>query len=528
MTPAAEKTIRFCSKTENSAAIDLLRILLKSDDREIRDKAFEGLYFKKSPEISHELCLLILEDQEKWTRMPFLTPERFSRLIDTIIRGNDLEMAKSACAVVVRYQLYESLPAINSLLERPNPDWIALSTETSLKLATSFYEILASASSSLELRNMDRRREWFASQLEDPVRKFGIHRREEPIKAFLLVTKKDYPLLTSVLDDVHSQACKTIVRLLKESEGGSYYRLLLSYIGDTNAPQIINNILAEKSDKNFVQYLLKWITNAPSQTMRDALKRFNSFSWVRPDNPELADLIEGQEDCFVQLIANTTLPRETTLAMFEFIFKHSSVAGKRTAATLIRSFSGEDVNRILLQAAYDSDPEVCSKIMKIMKTRNIKEADQVIMKNVEHPDPMVRQTIYELMPEFRIENYLQKIGQISENSASLLGRIILNVDPNVRKRLNEDIASAIPFRRRVAIDTIRNMNICEEYEEKLIHILEHDDEVDVRISACMALGNILTGQSVQSLTWASNDRNLTVQRAARQSLEKLQAAYQQQ
>ncbi|MDR1959464.1 MAG: HEAT repeat domain-containing protein [Planctomycetaceae bacterium] len=521
MTPATEKNIRFCIKTDNPAATEMLRFYLKSDDYEIRQKAFEGIFFKQEPGIFAELFRLIRENEEMWMKIPFLTPARLGKILDSIIRGNDWEQTRTACEMAVRYKVYESLPAISTLLEVPKPEYVSLSAETTLQLAECFYESLAAAVSSLELRNMDRQREWIAAQMEVPVRKYGIHGRDEFVRAYLMVAKRGYTFLNGVLDDIHSQVCKLMIKLLRESEGGSYYRLLLSYIGDANTPQIINNVLTEKDNKSFVQYLLKWISDAPSQSMKDALKRFNRFSWIRTDNTGLADLIEGLEACFVQLVAHATLPREITLAMFEFILQSSSVEGKRAVMTVIRSFSGDDVNRILLAVASDSDPVVCSKILKILKNRNVKEAVQVIMQNVEHPDPLVRRTIYELMPEFRIENFLQKMGQISPYTAGIIGKIVLNVDPHVHKRISEDIASATPLRRRVAMETLQCMGICGEYEEQIVHLLENDDEVPVRVAACKALGDVVTQNSVQTLTWASHDRNLMVQRAAVESLEKL-------
>jgi len=525
MTPTTEKNIRFCRKTDNPAAIDLLHFYLEHYDREVREQAFEGLFFKKAPERMSELFGLIHKDERKWISLKFLTSERLSRIVEVILRGNDIDMAQFACSLIVRHKLYETIPVLNSLLERPKPEWIELSATTTLQLAERFYEELAAAKSGLELRNMDRRRQWFAAQLEETVRKFSIHHREEPIKALLLVAQKNYPLLTNIFDDVHSKACKTAIRLLRESKGGGFYRLLFSYLGDVETPQIINEILFQKDEKNFVQYLLKYVTPSPTPTMKDALKRFTKFSWIQPDNIKLADLVKGEEASFIQLVVNASLPREIVLAMFEFIFRSNSVEGKRIAAMAIRTFSGEDVNRILILAASDADPVVCSTIIRIIKSRNLKEADQIIMQNVDRPDSLVRQTIYELMPEFRVENYLQRISQIPDEVATLLGRIVLTVDPNVQRRLDEDIASAVPHRRRIAIDAIRFMNIGENYENKLITILEKDDEVNVRVAACMALGKVLTPTAYQTLQWAFRDRNVMVQRAAAESLESLQDSY---
>ncbi len=513
MLPHIEKTIRFLTRSHNPSTMDLLRFLLDNIERDVREKAFEGLYLKKESEIMLELFHLVDGNEQQWRLATFLTPERMSRLAEEAIRSGDFELVKKGCAMAIRNNLYETLPAITTLLEVPRPEWVELSAGIILKLATCFYNDLVDAASELERRNMDRRREWFATQLENPVRRYTIHRRLEPVKAFLLVAKKNYPFLLNVLGDVHSQVCKVIIDLLENNEEGSYYRLLLSFVDDSNSPPVIDLILTSKDEKKFIHHLLKAIGDSPSQITKDALKRFKEFRWITPDNKMIPELIEGEEAAFVQLIANANLPRETTLAMFELVFHLPSVEGRRAAAKAIRAFSGDDVNRILIAAGNDPDPNVCSEVMRVMKAKKVREVDQIIMQNYDHSSKLVRETIYELTPEFRVDIFFQKIGQMTENMSRVLGRVVRNIDPNVRKRINQEIVSAIPIRRRMAIDATRFTNLATEYAETLIDIYENDDEIEVRIAACLALAEVLTADAWQTLQQAAENHNLAIQRA---------------
>lgn len=529
MLPHIEKTIRFLSKSSNPSSIDPLRFLLDHVDRDVREKAFEGLYLKKKPEILLELFHLIARDEQRWLNSGFLSTERLSRLVEQAIRSDNFELVRQGCDMAVRNKLYETLPAVISLLDVPKAEWVDLSARVMLELAECFYNELAAATSPLERRNMDRRREWFAVQLEDPVRRYPIHRRIEAIKAFLLVTKKNFPFLLTVLADVHSQVCKTIIELMQNNEESGYYRLLLGFVDDSGAPPIIDLVLTSKEDPKFVRNLLKMIGNNPNQTMKDALKRFKQFHWIRSDNEAIPELIAGEEPAFVQLVANANLTRETTLPMFRLVFALPSTEGRRLAVKAIRAFSGDDVNRILLVAGDDPDPVVCSEVLRIMKARRLREFDQLVMRNYANSSEMVRKTIYDLVPEFRIENFFKKIDQVSDDTAQSLGRIIRNIDPDARKRINTEIASVVPIRRRIAIDAMRFMKLAPEYEETLIDIFENDDEIEVRIAACMALSQVLTIASYQSLQRAVESHNMNLQRAGieatelwRNALEQLQ------
>ncbi|MCL2623457.1 MAG: hypothetical protein FWD31_07305 [Planctomycetaceae bacterium] len=514
MLPHIEKTIHFLAKSPNPSSVELLRFFLHNIEQEVRESALEALYLKKDSAILLELFHLVSANEQEWLSTAFLTPERMGRLAEEAIRSGDIELAGSGCSMAIRNNLYETMPAIVSLLEVPRSEWGELSAVTILKLANCFYQQLAAAASDLERRNMDRRRDWFAAQMEEPVRRFSIHRRIEPVQAFLLVAKRNSEFLVKTLGDVHSQVCKTIVGLLQDNNEGCYYRLLLGFVGDSSSPPVIDLILTAKDDQKFISNLLKLIGDNPPQATKDALKRFKGFCWIDSGNDAIPQLIAGEEAAFVQLIANSTLPRETTLAMFELIFKLPSIAGRRAAIKAIRAFNGDDVNRLLIAAANDTDAEVCSEAIRVMKAKRVKEVDQIIMQKYEHPSPQVRETIYELMPEFRIDTFFQKIGQMTENMSRILGRIVRNVDPNVRKRINEEITSAIPVRRRLAIDAARYTELAPEYEEPLIQIAENDSEIEVRIAAYKALAHVLTNDAWQTLQQASVSHNMALQQVA--------------
>ncbi|MDR1382821.1 MAG: HEAT repeat domain-containing protein [Planctomycetaceae bacterium] len=517
MTPFLEKTIRFLANSANPLSIELLQFLLGSSDCDTREKAFTGLYLKNSPEILLQLFGKIRDSEKEWLALPFLTPERMSKIIEPTFQSNNYELTEYACQFAVRNKLYESIKSITLLFKVHHPKWIQMAAQAILQLAESFYSDLADAPSETARRNMDRRREWFASQLEDTVRQFGTHGCIEPIKAYLLVAKKNYPFLINTLNDIHSKVCKTIIDLLQNQEETRFYRLLLSFLDDISSPAIVDIILTSKQEQKFVSSLLQMIGTNPSQQTRSALKRFLDFGWIHSDNEKLPDLIAGLEENFVQLIANSGLPRNTSLAMFDFIFRLPSVEGRRAAIKAIRGFHGEDVKNILIEAVEDSDPQVCSEALRLMKNRKISKVDQIILQKVYHPSELVRHTIYQLTPEFHIENFFRNVGQMTESTASAFGKIVRSIDPNTRKHISQEIQSSIPVRRKVAMDVIRYTGLTEEYEDTLITLAENDDETDLRIDAYWMLANIFSADSYQTLQKAERDRNPLVQQAAIQA-----------
>lgn len=525
MTATFEKTLRFLSQTENPAAKDILRVLLDDPDWQVRTKAFDVLYLKMDQDLHVELLLHFLKDEERWLETSVVHPDRLARLADAAIRTQDEKLMNLAVNVLLNHRIYDGLKSLVPLLESPREDIAVLGATSIYCLAMSFYQELAACTSAVELRNFDRRREWFSEELEDAVRRFGVHGMTEPLQAFLIVTRKDYPSFLGVMADHHSLACKTILNFLETGDHGGYLRLLLSFIEDTGAPPQIDLIIAKRQDTRFIRYLLEVIGPQPSPTLKQALKRFKEFTWMNPDNPELLETIKGLEPNFVQLMMNISLPRERLIEMLRYVFAHCSPEGRRAAAESFRLLGGDDFNVVMLEAVNDPDPIVCSTILRQIKNRGLKEADQVIMQCVERPEPEVLRTIYELVSDFHIESYLQKVEQLPDPLARALGKIVKKVDPNMEKVLQTELASTAPVRRMAAIDAIRYTDLGHEFQDYLCNALQTDDETKVRIAACKALSCVLTVEAVQHLKAATEERSFAIREAALEAVQHWMTLY---
>ncbi|MCL2303856.1 MAG: HEAT repeat domain-containing protein [Planctomycetaceae bacterium] len=524
-----DKTVKFLTQNENPASNDLLRILLDNEDWKVRSQAFDALFLKRDAAISLELFSRFLVDESEWLLTTAVNPDRLARLADAAIRSNDQELIQQAIDLILRHRLYDGLKSILPLMDSPKEDLAVLAAKAVYDLAEKFYEELAACTNATEVRNFDRRREWISTELEDTVRRFSIHGMIEPIKALLIVTKKDYSSFLGILADQHSSAVKTILDLLENGEHGGYLRLLLSFVDDAGSPPLIDQILCRRKDVRFVRYLLTVIGGGQlPATTKQALKRFKDFEWLQTDNPELPAILEGLEGGFVQLISNIALPRERVIELFRYIFASCSPEGRRVAAEAFRSFTGDDFNALIMEVVNDPDPVVCSSILKLIKSRGFKEADQVIARCVDQrSEPELFQTVYDLMPDFHLDSYLQKVVQLTETQAKLLGRIVRKVDTGTDKTLASEITSILPVRRIAAVRALQFMGLGKEYQDQLIHVIQTDDDMNVRIAGCEALATVLTVEALRALKDATQDRAFALRSAAAEAVEKWTALYNQ-
>lgn len=527
MTSALFKTITFLAKSDNPAAIDLLRVLLDNkSDPEITEHVFLALYRKHNHDIYMELFLRFLKEEKEWKDSKFITPDRLTKLAGEAFTSGDDRMMQLATQIILRHKLYESIPLLLSFVESHREDWAVLSSKTALALAESFYETLLHCGSELERRNMDRQREWFTQQLEQSVRSYTMHGMIDVLKAYLIVAKKEYGSFLSILGDHLSKVSKAIVKLLEEGEHGSFIRLLLSFIDDPESPALVDNILSGKDDPRFIKNFLVTIGAPPTQQAKTALKRFKSIKWVQLDDPDkLLATIEGAEPCFVHLVSNISIPKETLAELYRFVFKRCSAEARRAAVECLRTLPTEEFSQILVDAVQDPDPIVCSEALRIVKSRNVKDVDQIIMRCVDRPEKEVLDAIYDLLPDFHIEAYLQKIDQLPEPIAKTFGKIVRKIDPSTEKYLGEEISSFAPFRRQAAATAIHRIGIESEFQASLCRLALEDEETNVRVAACTALSELMTKEAIQTLQEAMHDKTYAIRTAAANAVQHWMSLY---
>ena len=349
----------------------------------------------------------------------------------------------------------------------------------------------------------------------------------EPVKALLIVTRKDYESFLGIMTDQHSQAVKTILDLLENGDHGGYLRLLLSFVMDAGSPPLIDQIICRRKDVKFVRYLLQVIGPAQlPQDVKQAFKRFKEFAWIQMDNPELPEILEGLEGGFVQLITNISLPRERVIELLRYVFAKCSPEGRRVAAEAFRGFTGDDFNALIMEVVNDPDPIVCATILKIIKHRGFKDADHLIANCVDQrSEPEVLQAVYDLMPDFHIDSYLQKVVQLTDAGAKLLGRIVRKVDPGTERVLASEITNILPVRRISAIRAFQFMGLGKENQDHLIRIIQEDDDMNVRLAGCQALATVLTVEALRALKDATQDRAFALRGAATEAVEKWTVLY---
>jgi len=397
--------------------------------------------------------------------------------------------------------------------------------KTLLQLSESFFNDIANAPPD-ERRNFDRKREWFVMQLDAPVKRYSITHIEEVLQSLLIVGRKDFDTMKLVLADHRSETAKKIGEFLRAGTHRSYLRVLLNYVGDLDSPATMDEIISERSDPLFVRKLLEVIGPEPEDDFKAALKRFQEIAWLKADNPELPALVEGLEPNAVQLLSSVSFPKERVIALYRFFLERPAVESRRAAAEAVRWLIGEELNQMLLKFVDNSDPQTTAILFKLLKSRNVKGIDAMLPKLIERcSDNVIREAIYEMMPELHIESFASQISQMTPMTAKTMGQYVRLVDPNTHKVIDDDIKSPIPIRRASACKVAMVTGYAKDFLPRIMEIAEHDDEMPVRLAAIGALATILVKDALATLKSLTGDRSTDIRDAVEIAIKDWATAY---
>ena len=525
MTEFQDKTIKFIGKSENPAAIEILQELLAHHDTTFRKLAFNALYLKKDPNIYVLLFKQFLQDEEFWGKPETVPGDRLAKLADAALRDVSGQYRQSAADVSMKYKLYEVVPTVVLYLDSQDKKFVDIMRQTLLQLSESFYNDIAEAPPG-ERRNFDRKREWFVMQLDAPVKRYSVTGIDEVLQSLLIVGRKDFDTMKLVLADHRSATAKKIGEFLRTGTHRSYLRVLLNYVGDIDSPATMDEIISERSDSLFVRKLLEIVGPDPEPDFKTALKRFTNIAWLDAENPELPALVEGLEPNAVQLLSSVTFQKERVIALYRFFLELPAVESRRAAAESVRWLVGEELNQMLLQYVDNSDSQTAAILFKLLKSRDVKGVDAILPKLIERcSDEIIREVIYEMMPDLRVESFASRISQMTPMAAQKMGRYVRSVDPNTYKVIDDDIRSPIPIRRASACKVAMVTGYAKDFAQRIIELAEHDDEMSVRLAAIAALSTILVKDALTTLKGLMEDRSTDIRDAVELAVKDWAAAY---
>jgi len=512
-----ENTLKLLATTRNDAAVDVLRHAVDADDESLAVGAVRALLSRPRGE-AQQVLLAKWPDLSEAARAAIAgRPGRMSAAIRDAILGSNDALRQAACGVALDLREYEHAPALITAAEDPANPQPAVAARAILELAAALSDELSRPRDYTKRRDPKLVRAHVAAALEQSVKRFQRHRRREILEAFLLLAGRDNSVLKRILGDPRDAAYTTFVEIFHKSQQAGVLRLLLAYLDDNRAPMAVLGAVARRSDRPFLDALLRKIGSEPSPAVRANLKRITTLLWIRETPETVLEFDEGQQQAAVEMVMTSGMNRLEIFRIIDMLLRQGNSAGRRAAAAALAKFKGVEANQLALDALDDPDPQVRATVVGQLRERGIPGALARLIGYLDSDEAPVVEAARKCLTEFSVERYLSAFDMLDDDVRRSTGLLVKKVDVQATNIIRDELTAAARSRRLRGLAAAQAMELLDDLENQVIDCLADDDHM-VRAAAADALATRRSPAARAALERCLGDSSVAVQNAAQRGL----------
>jgi hypothetical protein len=520
-------TFQCLARSENAAAADLLLLSLDLPASDTRERALAALLSRRDHPYQLQILARWESAGERSRRAIVAHPGRISSALRDAIARDRPELFVSACEVILATDDFDLAPALIAACERGG-EFAPMAGETLLTLVARLHdrwlETLAPAADADLRREAALKRTHLLFALERSLDRYETHRAAAPVEALLALADSRNETLRRLLQNPRRGAHRAVVAALVASDSSGVIRLLLEFLGDPQAPSAIARAVGQRTDPVFLRLLLAACGVDPSPTMRNLVRRVDSFRWLEGGAwPRWFS--DDEHRAAVVMIVASGMPRLVALDALRKAIASESCAARRAAAGALAEFHGAEANRLVLEGASDDDPQVQASCVAQLRERGIPTALAMLLDRLESPHQEVREAAGSALGEFTLARYLAAFETLSDAARAETGALVGKVDRSATCGLLAELAAPSRNRRLRALAAApyvvrENQAAAEQIAAELAPLLAEEDATvryaaanlldDLRISAVAmhaSAGGVLLGWQVlgwQALAWQTS------------------------
>ena len=534
MARGVDLTLQVIAQSKNQAAVGLLESAFQSTSEIVRKLVGSILVSRRS---GKGLEVIIRNFDPTNAYIVGLVNNNRDKLMPGLhgaIVDKDIDLARKAFRLAYTQNFYEVLPTLAAYYLGSGSQ-----EKGGLSLRTDFLKFLDKYTAALEKNNPAEHHVLYSTVLPEftkiltqKIKEYRFTRNE----LTLLVYLRLYPFfLEAGADrDLYLQLrlpnspiyVSAYRRLLKESEP-YLFQLITRCFNRLNPPPFVPQVIAGRADIPFLKAFLKGIKQPVTLELKTNLAKLPALTWINQISSYLGQLDEESQCGLVLLLQNIELKTEELSALLLKIFEHCSGAGRAAVLSALAPFSGAEIDRLVWNAAGDPDPAVQVEALTQLSSREISGAPARMVQFIGSPHEQVRDTIHELLPNFRFSRFLQTFDQLDDESRRRMFNVVRSLDKRTPSELTKMLCADEPILKAKALLCI---DYCREIvplvEEALCEILMSSEVPTLRSKAAEQL---VAGRRESSRTVLvqalHRDESPEVRAVAKKSLEERPASW---
>lgn len=520
MKAGIEATIKVLVETRNEAAVGVLIACLDSKHPDIQQSGLDGILGRRSVAGHSELVRRWNSFSKIWKQKIAEHGIRISGAVRDAIVDADEAMCRNGCEVLKWTRDYDLFPVLINAAEDRSHARSDLAAKTLLDLAEVLFEELAGGRDANNRRDPQLRRKFVIASLEQSLKRFDKHQRQEILEAFLTLARSDNAVLKQILQSPRNRTHPAIVKALTNSTRAGIIRLVLNYLESDPPLHPALNVIATRTDLPFLRRLLQKVGPEPSRIAARNIKRLERVTWLQGNLELLKSLDDAEQDALVGFAVGSGMKRQEVFEVIRFLINYGTPGGRRAAAKALDQFTGVAANDLALRILGDEDPHVKASALRQLRHRGVPGAMNTLLEHVDHPHEEVRRAVQESLGEFSYDRFQSSFEILAEDVRRSTGALVRKIDPNVVTSLCDELESSSRNHRLRALELAPYLGLIGDVESKVIELLDDSDHF-VRAEAANALGHCNNPKARDALRQAMLDRSPRVQEAAEKALQSL-------
>ncbi len=357
--------------------------------------------------------------------------------------------------------------------------------------------------------------------LEQSLARFGRHRRQEILDAFLLLAPIDNRTFNRILHDPKHACHAPIINELTLTTDSGIIERLVEMLRNTEISVAALQVIAQRSDHRFVDVLLSGLKRPVPIRVLHNMKRLNHIAWLEQRSEILLELDGRAQAVAVDLAMASDMSRDRAFDLLAHLLQKGLAEGRRASCHALAKFDGPRADELVLAVLDDPDAGVRAAAVRQLRARGMPDALQRLVMLLDSRLPEVRDAARSSLAEFNFTRYRTMFDLLDEHSARTTGVLVHKVDQTAERKLIEELSSPSITNKLRGIEMALAMDAANGVRQQLIELVGHEN-ASLRREAVAALAHCNGDQVVAALTTAAADPNQSVAEMAQHSLAQQQ------
>ncbi|MGL4595462.1 MAG: hypothetical protein ACRCUY_12115 [Thermoguttaceae bacterium] len=532
MTAGINTTLQILSQSKNEAAQPLLEMALRSSSEMVR--AATG-HFMAMSQGNHGIRGLIRSFNPEDTQLTSILASNHRKIVPILsndIKSLDEKVSQKALQVAVMQDCFELLPSvILSLVSQDSNSNIQKNKKHFSKdiIALTDKFVLAANSTAMNRATCVA----LLPEIMDLILR-GLRQFHETHDSLLLsiflriypIVKNNYPAVAMFLNTDDAPSLRAIVTALDEFPTNEVANFVLTGLRQANAPSVVIELFCKRKDPPFLELVLSPFADDFTKEMRRNVSMITKLEWLSRLPSLLETISEKAQIGLVALFVQIYKTPNKLFPLLRAVFASGKTGGRRAALLEVSKFQGDEMDAMIEQAADDADPIIQRESLFIIQKRGIPNSQSIILRQMNSPHQIVRDTVAQLMPSLRFSRYMAIFDSLSDAQRRQMFNLIKQVDSSTENELRRLLLVGDDLQKTIALMSIEYGEMVPVMENALCEVLTKERIPKLRKKAAELLVDGCRDVSRMTLVNTFHrDSSPEVRQSAQNSLAKRPASW---